>query len=150
MFVLWRCRCCIFTSQRQALVLTHELTPSRDFDTCLARRLAPVRPLLSYGRSAKSYPQAPAKVAVYSWWKDGLTNRASFDRGNTRCTLLVCVQRLSPPPSLSSRERCSPMCNDCCRCRRCQRLSPPPSLFFVRRNTFCFVLLCRMWRYHSC
>ena len=54
----------------QALVLTHELTKERDFDTYLPRRLAPLRPLLSYGRSAKAYPQADASHCVFSWWKD--------------------------------------------------------------------------------
>ena len=54
-------------------MLTHELTPEADMDTYLARRLAPVRPLLSFGRSAKAYPRVPASVAVYSWWKDWLS-----------------------------------------------------------------------------
>ena len=54
----------------KALVLTHELTADREFDTYLARRLAPLRPLLSYGRAARAFPPVPAKVAVYSWWKD--------------------------------------------------------------------------------
>ena len=54
----------------KALVLTHELTPEKDFDTYLGRRLAPVRPLLSYGRSAKAFPKVEARQAVYRWWKD--------------------------------------------------------------------------------
>ena len=54
----------------QALVLTHELTRESDFDTYLARTLHPVRPLLSFGRSAKAWPQCEASVAVFCWWRD--------------------------------------------------------------------------------
>ena len=46
------------------------MTPERDFDTYLSRRLAPLRPLLSYGRSAKAYPPTKAATAVYCWWRD--------------------------------------------------------------------------------
>jgi hypothetical protein len=54
----------------QALVVTHELSPERDFDTYLSRRLSPVRPLLSFGRSAKAFPQTRMDEVVYHWWKD--------------------------------------------------------------------------------
>lgn len=54
----------------QALILTHELTDEADFDTYLARELAPVRPLISYGRSAKAWPECEAAVAVFAWWRD--------------------------------------------------------------------------------
>jgi hypothetical protein len=54
----------------QALVVTHELSPERDIDTYLSRRLSPVRPLLSFGRSAKAFPQTRMDEVVYYWWKD--------------------------------------------------------------------------------
>ena len=54
----------------QALVLTHELTPEYDFDTYLARVLSPCRPLISFGRSAKAWPECEPAVAVFSWWRD--------------------------------------------------------------------------------
>ena len=49
------------------------MTQESYFDTYLPRRLAPLRPLLSYGRSAQAYPQAKAMHCVYSWWKDFTT-----------------------------------------------------------------------------
>ena len=54
----------------EVLILTHELTDEGDFDTYLARELSPVRPLISFGRSAKAWPTCEAKVAVFSWWRD--------------------------------------------------------------------------------
>ena len=54
----------------QALILTHELTLEEDFDTYLSRELAPVRPLISFGRSARAWPPCDTKVAVFSWWRD--------------------------------------------------------------------------------
>ena len=65
-------RCIRFAQKRayKALILTHELTPEGDFDTYLARQLFPVRPLISYGRSAKAWPPCEPKVAVFSWWRD--------------------------------------------------------------------------------
>ena len=62
--------CCVLLTRLlcslQALVLTHELTPESDVTTYLPRKLAPLRPLLSFGRSAKAYPQAQAMHCVYS------------------------------------------------------------------------------------
>ena len=63
-------QCIVSVLFSKALVLTHELTPEKDFDMYLGRRLAPVRPLLSYGRSAKAFPKVEARQAVYWWWKD--------------------------------------------------------------------------------
>ena len=57
----------------QALILTHELTPESDFDTYLARTLKPVRPLISFGRSAKAWPPCEPSVAVFCWWRDRWT-----------------------------------------------------------------------------
>jgi hypothetical protein len=54
----------------QALVLTHELSKPEDYDGYLPRVLAPLRPVLSFGRSARAWPPAKANVAVYSWWRD--------------------------------------------------------------------------------
>ena len=51
-------------------MLTHELTPESDFDTYLVRAISPVRPLISFGRSAKAWPMCEPAVAVYSWWRD--------------------------------------------------------------------------------
>ena len=62
------CFCC--NRIHEALILTHELTPEGDFDTYLARELQPLRPLISFGRSAKAFPECEPKVAVFSWWRD--------------------------------------------------------------------------------
>ena len=57
----------------QALILTHELTPETEFDTYLTRTLKPVRPLISFGRSAKAWPPCEPSVAVFCWWRDRLS-----------------------------------------------------------------------------
>ena len=69
------CVCVCSSCSVKALVLTHELTKDSDLDTYLARRLAPVRPLISWGRSAKAYPQVEVQNSVFSWWQDWSLNQ---------------------------------------------------------------------------
>ena len=54
----------------QAIILTHEDTPKQYYDTYLADRLRPLKPLLSFGRAAKQAPVVKAYLAVWSWWQD--------------------------------------------------------------------------------
>ena len=51
-------------------MLTHERTEYERLDTYLWEKLSPVRPLLSFGRSSKAYPQTPPKFCVWHWWQD--------------------------------------------------------------------------------
>ena len=53
-----------------ALVLTHEAVPANQMDTYLWQHLSPIRPILSFGRSAKTRPCSDARVCVYHWWQD--------------------------------------------------------------------------------
>lgn len=82
----------------QALVLTHELTNESDFDTYLARRLAPVRPLISFGRSAKAWPECEAQVAVFCWWRDPPQHCSGISNAPCRCCNVLSVMGLSLPP----------------------------------------------------
>jgi hypothetical protein len=54
----------------QALVLTHELSRPEDYDGYLPRVLAPLRPVLSFGRSARAWPPAKVNSAVFHWWRE--------------------------------------------------------------------------------
>ena len=81
-------------------MLAHELTLERDFDTYLSRRLSPLRPLLSYGRSARAFPQTQVDEVVYNWWKDCLF-RKCFKKQWATFLLhpgIESVRQLSPPP----------------------------------------------------
>ena len=62
----------------QALVMTHEGTDYRQFDTYLWRKLAPVRPLLSFGRSATAEPRTKPQYCVWHWWQDCLCSPLSL------------------------------------------------------------------------
>ena len=50
-------------------MLTHELAQGT-YDPYLADMLAPLRPLLCFGRSAKAFPTGQPRHAVMSWWRD--------------------------------------------------------------------------------
>ena len=54
----------------QALILTHELSDEKTFDTYLVHELAPLRPLICFGRSANAPPRVGSQHAVRSWWED--------------------------------------------------------------------------------
>ena len=67
----------------EALVISHELSDTQYVDTYIARALHPVRPLISFGRSARAYPQVKAKNAVFHWWQElprGVAPNAMFAR----------------------------------------------------------------------
>ena len=64
-------RPCVFVrSFLKALVITHELSPGVLFDTYLYDKCHPVRPILSYGRSAKMDPPCAPHLAVWHCWQD--------------------------------------------------------------------------------
>ena len=50
-------------------MLTHELTEGT-YDPYLADMLAPLRPVLCFGRSAKAFPSGASKHAVMCWWRE--------------------------------------------------------------------------------
>jgi hypothetical protein len=54
----------------EALILTHELTKEEDMDAYLPTQLAPLRPVICFGRSAAAPPAVPKRHAVWHWWKD--------------------------------------------------------------------------------
>jgi hypothetical protein len=54
----------------QAFILSHELSPTKEMDTYLARQLKPLRPMISFGRAAKADPECKTHECVWYWWKD--------------------------------------------------------------------------------
>ena len=54
----------------KAIILTHEKTNIKEFDLYLVQKLAPLRPILFYGRAATLNPVAKSKYAVFDWWKE--------------------------------------------------------------------------------
>ena len=50
-------------------MLTHELAEGT-YDPYLADMLAPLRPVLCFGRSAKAFPSTKPSHAVMSWWRE--------------------------------------------------------------------------------
>ena len=71
-------------------MLTHELAEGT-YDPYLADMLAPLRPVLCFGRSAKAFPSTKPSHAVMSWWREPHENPG----------YRVHTQRPpSPPPAL--------------------------------------------------
>ena len=54
----------------QALIVTHQLAEKDQFDSYLTQVLFPLRPVLSFGRSAAAEPAASVETCVWYWWKD--------------------------------------------------------------------------------
>ena len=50
--------------------MTHPLAEEDQFDTYLNQALQPLRPVLTFGRSAKAEPAARIEHCVWYWWKD--------------------------------------------------------------------------------
>ncbi len=63
----------------QALVISHEGAKVEDLDTYLADKLAPLQPIILWGRTASAMPAVPKEQAVYYWWKA----RSSINQGQT-------------------------------------------------------------------
>jgi len=51
-------------------VLTHESAPVDEQMPYFGQRLAPLRPVWCYGRSAKLQPSCPPKTAIYHWFQE--------------------------------------------------------------------------------
>ena len=62
-------------------MLTHELADKK-YDPYLADMLAPLRPLLCFGRSAKAFPVGPPQHAVMSCWREA--HQSSGYRAHTQ------------------------------------------------------------------
>ena len=54
----------------EVLVLTHEESDHKFYDTYLWEKLSPARPTLCFGRAAKRDPQCLVNKAVWHWWQD--------------------------------------------------------------------------------
>jgi hypothetical protein len=51
-------------------VLSHELAHPDSYDSYLVEKLRPLRPLYSFGRSARAFPASKVNLAVLAWWRD--------------------------------------------------------------------------------
>ena len=60
----------------EALVLSHEEATMQETEPYLQRRLAPLRPLIMYGRSASLDPPCAKDECVYYGWRDRRVNSA--------------------------------------------------------------------------
>ena len=49
--------------------MTHESSSATEADCYLAQRLAPLRPVLSFGRCPDAEPKCTPGEAVRSWWQ---------------------------------------------------------------------------------
>lgn len=76
-------------------MLTHEQATPQVYDDYLVHRLKPVRPLLTFGRSAAAFPTTGMKCAVMSWWRDPT---------RIRCEILRRALRLEESPACEGSE----------------------------------------------
>lgn len=57
------------SSLDKALVVSYEGAKVEDLNTYLAHKLAPLQPIILWGRTASMMPAVPKEHAVYYWWK---------------------------------------------------------------------------------
>jgi hypothetical protein len=61
----------------EVLVLSHEAATTQETEPYLQTRLAPLRPLILFGRTASRHPPCHKQECVYYGWRDRLVKRAS-------------------------------------------------------------------------
>ena len=54
----------------QVLVIMHELSDREQYDDYLARVLAPAKPMIVLGRSARAHPPRKVEECLWHTWKD--------------------------------------------------------------------------------